>query len=282
MKSNRNIIGILALSALLLLTGACTSSERPAGEAPISASPESSKPAVSAVVEPSPEESEPVETLTRDDYGAMEFDSLAREADSFKGENMTFSGSVIQFLKGDSSNMVRLAVDGDSNQILYVEYDPAGKVSLREDDWIQVWGVCYGDYSYEAVMGNTVTLPSLWANDVELKEEEKPTIPEYQSEPFTLDEYYSSGRLMRSMAIESFEVTGIETSYSGDLEINYTVIGTVRGSSTLSFDIKCYDADGFLLDSKGVYGSVSDGERFKLSDSTYIPSGTVRLEFGTD
>lgn len=83
--------------------------------------------------------------------------------------------------------------------------------------------------------------------------------------------------------IESFSITKIDSSsFIDELKITYEIIGTVYGSDYLNLDLKCYDSEGFLIDSVLIMGSVSNGERFKLSNTAYIPTKTVKIEIAGD
>lgn len=99
---------------------------------------------------------------------------------------------------------------------------------------------------------------------------------------FTLNKYYSSGRLWRTTNMESFKITNTEIAYSGKLKITYEAVGVLTGDNSLSIDVKCYDKDGFVVDTGFVFGPVTDGEKFKIKNTMYIPEETVRLEFIDD
>ncbi len=104
----------------------------------------------------------------------------------------------------------------------------------------------------------------------------------YPTGPVTLTEYMF-GNLYAEHKIESFTITSVSDTYTQDLiKIEYEIIGTVNGSEFLDFDLKCYDKDGFLIESAFVLSSISDGERFKISESSYIPKNTVKIEFSVE
>lgn len=273
--------------SLFLLT-ACTQTRSPAPS--VSASP-SSTPTPSPTPSVSSEEAmqegkEALQTLIdMTSYSPVDYTDLARDPDSYYMKGVELSGTVFQTISDKNSCVLLMAVDGNYNQILWVGYDyDEVPVTVIEDDTITIQAVCMGTSTYTTAMGVEKTVPSvLVKGELTVVQPPAPADLEYNHGPFELEEYGSySGRLQRYTQIESFEITSIEESYSGGLKINYTVIGTVYQSSHLSFDIKCYDADGFLVDSTGVYASVSDGERFRVNDYSYIPADTVRLEFSAD
>lgn len=96
----------------------------------------------------------------------------------------------------------------------------------------------------------------------------------YDSGGKTYNSYFNS-----TVEVEKFSITKIEkASFDGELRLTYEIIGTVNGYDDFYLSLKCYDSGGFLLDSATVGGSVSDGERFKLSNTIFIPEKTVRVE----
>lgn len=96
---------------------------------------------------------------------------------------------------------------------------------------------------------------------------------------FTLDKYYSTGSWWRTTTMESFKITNTEVAYAGKLKITYEAIGVVTGDTSLGIDVKCYDKDGFVIDTGIIYGNVESGKKFKIRDTMYISDETVRLEF---
>ncbi len=105
---------------------------------------------------------------------------------------------------------------------------------------------------------------------------------DYNHGPFTLYERYSSGRVMNSTYVETFNIVEAEISHSGDLHITCEVTGIVSGSDYCDFDIKCYNEKGFITKTVNLFASVADGEPFKTSDELYIPADTVKIEFAAD
>ena len=67
---------------------------------------------------------------------------------------------VIQVLESDGYTELRIAVNSDYDNILYVSYD-SSIVSSRvlEDDVITVMGISQGLLSYESTMGGVITIP---------------------------------------------------------------------------------------------------------------------------
>lgn len=99
------------------------------------------------------------------------YDSLARNPDTYKDQKAKISGKVLQVQEGTSLyyGYMRLAVDGSYDQVIYVEYDSTKLDSrILEDDYVTVYGVLTGVYTYETVLGASITIPSISADIVEL------------------------------------------------------------------------------------------------------------------
>lgn len=88
------------------------------------------------------------------------YDQLARTPEQFEGKKVKFTGKVVQVMKDDYIYGIRLAVNSNYDTILYGIYDEK-LVSSRilEDDIITIYGTSGGDYTYETVMGNELTIP---------------------------------------------------------------------------------------------------------------------------
>ena len=88
------------------------------------------------------------------------YQQLARTPNKYEDEKVKFSGKVIQVLEETTTTTLRLAVNSDYDQIILLKYYP-GLVSSRvlEDDYITIYGVSEGIYTYESVMGGKITVP---------------------------------------------------------------------------------------------------------------------------
>lgn len=96
------------------------------------------------------------------------YDQLARTPDDYVGEKVKFSGQVIQVSNSDDDVQIRLAINGDYDQVILAFYPKdLVKSKVLEDDQITVYGVSLGDYTYEAVMGNAVTVPLVMVDKID-------------------------------------------------------------------------------------------------------------------
>lgn len=106
----------------------------------------------------------------------IDYATLARNPDKYKGEHFKFTGQVIQVLESsswfDDSTTLRVNVTPEENQFAdggYLWSDtivctvtiPKGEGRILEDDIIDLYGECYGLYTYKAVLGNEISIPRI-------------------------------------------------------------------------------------------------------------------------
>lgn len=97
------------------------------------------------------------------------YNEVARNPDDHMLKLGKFKGKVVQVMEGDTHNNLRVAVDGNYDKMLLVEYDPK-LLSQRilEDDYITVYGMNMGIYSYESTMGAKISIPSMLAQKIDM------------------------------------------------------------------------------------------------------------------
>ena len=92
----------------------------------------------------------------------ISYDEIARHPNDYDGELLTFSGEVAQVIEGDGMTELRIAVDGDYDDIIYGIYDNRILDSrLLENDKIQFYGESCGIISYQSTLGETISIPSM-------------------------------------------------------------------------------------------------------------------------
>lgn len=119
----------------------------------------------------------PTTVISEEDYkyscDSIDYKTLARNPDKYKGKNYEFTGKVIQVSEQAKSNKVDLRINitktiGEYTKIeswedtIYAVIEiPKGADKILEDDVITFWGTCDGDYSYTSVLGNKISLPKI-------------------------------------------------------------------------------------------------------------------------
>ena len=70
-------------------------------------------------------------------YEELSYKSVARDPDSYVGKKLMCTGNVLQVLEGDGETDVRLATDGEYDDVVFVGFDPnILDVRVLEDDSI--------------------------------------------------------------------------------------------------------------------------------------------------
>lgn len=87
---------------------------------------------------------------------------MARTPDDYLAKKVKFSGKVLQVMEDGDSIGIRLAVDGDYDNVILGTFD-SSIISERilEDDYITVYGLSAGIYTYESTMGASISVPSM-------------------------------------------------------------------------------------------------------------------------
>ena len=116
------------------------------------------------------EERKAAEAKEKQGYNTgITYKQLARTPDDYVGEKVKFKGKVVQVMEGDGETQIRLAVDGNYDNIIYGAYD-SSIVSSRvlEDDYITIMGVSGGLLTYTSTMGGDITIPSVLVQKIDM------------------------------------------------------------------------------------------------------------------
>lgn len=123
--------------------------------------------------EPTTEDPKAKEDQFKNSCGTIDFKTLSRNPDKYKGNKYKLTGEVIQVQEDSWSDMVELRIDitketseySDyvfwSDTIYATVYIPDGEDNILVDDIITFWGTCDGEFTYETVMGDNITLPKI-------------------------------------------------------------------------------------------------------------------------
>lgn len=112
----------------------------------------------------------------------IDYDSLARNPNQYKDNYYTFTGEVIQAMNESNSNETVLRVNVTpkkytySNEtyyedtiLVYYKYSSSAESRILEDDIITIYGQSMGTYTYESVLGSSITVPSVAAMYIDIK-----------------------------------------------------------------------------------------------------------------
>ena len=97
------------------------------------------------------------------------YSQLARTPDDYKGEKCKFKGKVVQVMEGSGVYNIRLAVGGNYDNIIFIVASTSvTEQRILEDDYITVYGTSAGIYTYETVMGNELSIPSMSVDKIDM------------------------------------------------------------------------------------------------------------------
>lgn len=169
-RVNKQTLLITFFAGLLLLIGAIASST---GNSSTSSS--QSKSSSSDEESSSSEDSSSSETTSSssssdtssDDPNTYKtgitYDQVARTPDDFEGKKIQFTGKVMQVLEDGDSVQLRLAVDGNYDNVILINLDNDILHGSRilEDDLVTASGESIGTVSYDSTMRGKITIPAM-------------------------------------------------------------------------------------------------------------------------
>ncbi|KRK40850.1 hypothetical protein [Loigolactobacillus bifermentans] len=105
----------------------------------------------------------------------VSFDQIARNPNQYKGQKLALTGQIMQV--DESSDLLMVYINGDSDDIAMVKYDPSILKGSRvlEDDLITFYANFKGTTTYETTNGDSNTVPSF---NKTAKIEDKGTAPD--------------------------------------------------------------------------------------------------------
>ena len=123
--------------------------------------------------EPKKSEAE-IEQEFKEDCDTIEYETLARNPDKYKGNNYKFTGKVKQVVESSWLNSkTTLLIDVTETKFDYIDISswsdslyctvkiPDGEDRILEDDILTFWGTCDGMYTYTSVLGQSITVPRI-------------------------------------------------------------------------------------------------------------------------
>lgn len=104
------------------------------------------------------------------DYNTgITYEQLARTPDDYKNQNITLTGKVIQVVEGDDENDLRVAIDGNYDNVAMVAYDPdiMNGSRILENDKITFYAESLGTTTYKSTIGGKITIPVALAKKID-------------------------------------------------------------------------------------------------------------------
>ena len=96
------------------------------------------------------------------------YEELARNPDSYKGKKITLHGEVIQVMEDGKRVSLRVNMNSNYNQTVYITYTlKSGEGRILEDDILEIYGTFEGLFTYETVLGAELSIPHVDAKYIE-------------------------------------------------------------------------------------------------------------------
>lgn len=103
-------------------------------------------------------------------YEKLDYKANSRDPDAYTGKKIKFSGRILQVMEDDGYAVFRIATKGNYDNVVYAIYViPENYKRILEDDKVNVFATSTGIYTYETIMGGSVTIPSCVIDRIEIK-----------------------------------------------------------------------------------------------------------------
>lgn len=100
----------------------------------------------------------------------IDYKTLARNPEQYKGAKVTYTGKVLQVLESGNDIAMRITIEQNMDKVFYVNYRKDSVESrILEDDMVTFYGEFKGIKQYEAIMGNKVSVPEVYARYITRK-----------------------------------------------------------------------------------------------------------------
>lgn len=160
-------------------------------------------------------------------YVKLNYERAARIPENCLGQKVSFSGKVLQVMGSRADGYhIRLATKGDHDDVVYLRIDAehTPSINILEGDKLSIKGTLEGDYTYQSVFGQSITLPSASADSVSvsLSSSSKHTMTIGYSDGTT--EKYVNGVLVKDDA--NFVIVTKGVNIRSDASANSEKIGS--------------------------------------------------------
>lgn len=107
------------------------------------------------------------ESQYKDSCKYISFKELEKNPDKYKYQRVKYSGKVIQIMESYGSTDIRMDVNDNFGDTIYVTYD--GTTPAVEDNAITVYGEVIGSYTYISTANYKITLPEIRAKYIDMQ-----------------------------------------------------------------------------------------------------------------
>lgn len=174
-------------------------------------------------------------------YEKLNYERAARMPELCIDQKVEFSGKVVQVMGSRSEGYnIRLATKDGYDDVIYVfvSKENTPSVNILEGDKITIKGTLTGDYTYESIWGQQITIPSASADSVSI----------------SLSSTHTT--------ILSYDDGTQDKFVNGVLVENDGTVATVKKSVNIRAEA--------TADSKKV-GSANPGDKFTVTQENYVP-----------
>lgn len=91
------------------------------------------------------------------------YDMLARDTERYQRNVIPLAGTVLQVVEDDAGAVLRLAVDGDIQDVVLVTYPGYATRRVLAGDKVRLYGTVLGRVDYTTVLGQPLTAPAVEA-----------------------------------------------------------------------------------------------------------------------
>lgn len=99
----------------------------------------------------------------------LTFEDLARNPTANAGKLVTFSGRIVQVMKGSGYTQYRMNIDDNYDKTVLIEIDNGllTNGNILEDDYITIRGMFLMEQTYTTVLGAEQTIPAILVEEVD-------------------------------------------------------------------------------------------------------------------
>jgi excinuclease UvrABC helicase subunit UvrB len=97
----------------------------------------------------------------------LTYSQLSRSPEQCKGKKITIKGTVLQVIENGNDVALRVALNGDTNKVIYVAYKIGGDYKrILENDNVAIMGISNGLFTYQSSLNTDITIPLVNADYV--------------------------------------------------------------------------------------------------------------------